>query len=144
MAFARDAMRAARIVEARATLETKIDLPFHHHEPPQDAMTDRIVSDRHEIGDLGDAVVEQESRQEHIGVRHVELVDDEALVVGSKRKRAALLTIQKRREDSRRVELRITEEIDLTRHAHERGRSHVSDEAVIFNRALSVDCGDLR
>ena len=79
-----DRVLRARVVEARRALELERISP----RMPRTMRTMRCLSvttfgsvgDRHEVDDLGDAVLGHEARDQHRGVRKVQLLDDAVVV----------------------------------------------------------------
>ena len=97
------------------------------------------LDDRHEVQHLADPVRRHEPGDQHRGVREVQLLGH--VIVGGRRdpEVAALLRVEQRREDARRIEPRAAEEVHRAVGGHQRRRLQVTDEPVITDvRIASV------
>src|SRR6266568_8281281 len=129
-----DAVGGAAVVEARCT-----------HHPERALAPDRLHSahqnpprgcDRHEVGDLGDALREEEPREQDDGVRKVELHLAGVGGLRSEQEAPAPLRIEQRPEDRRRIEAREAQEVDRPVLPHEGDGVHVADDAVVLDGLL--------
>jgi hypothetical protein len=87
----------------------------------------------HEVFYLDDSVGKQESRHKNICGRPVKLFVSHPVFNGTNLEAAALLIVQNRPEDARRVEMRIGKPIDRAVHAYQSDRAHVADNSVVFD-----------
>ena len=95
-----------------------------------------VLDDRHEVGHLSDAVFREKTRDQDVGIREVELLGSHRIESRLNAEEPAFVRIKQGSKDSRRIELRKAKEINRSRHADQRNRSHVSDDAVVFNRLV--------
>ena len=84
----------------------------------------------HEVGYLGDAVRIEEPRQQHVGVREIELLARGTLEERRDLESSATLGIDEGCEDRWRVEVRQAEEVDGSVHAHQSNGVEVADDTV--------------
>ena len=95
-----------------------------------------ILDDRHEVSYLGDAVFREETRNQYVGIREVKLLGSHMIESRLNAEEPALVGIEQGSEDGRRIELRKAKEINRSCHADKCNRSHISDDAVVFNRLV--------
>ena len=125
------------VVEARLDLDTKRHLAAHADDAPdQRGRGLGPRRDRHEVLHLADAVRGEEARDQNVRVGPVELLRRPFLDGGRDPVTAALLGVEDRGEDARRVEARAAEPVDRPVGADERHRVQVADHAVLGDREV--------
>src|SRR5262249_38434265 len=92
----------------------------------------------HEIGDLGDAVGTEETRQQHIAVGKIELLAGGFLEQRRNLESSAALRVDEGCEDRGRVEVWQTEEVDRCVHAHQGNGVKVTDDAVFADGCVAT------
>ncbi len=89
---------------------------------------------RHIVDDLAHAIRRQETRHQDIRIGPVVLLGGDVRdVTRADLEVAALLLVEDRREDARRVEVWIAEPVDRAVHADDGRAVHVADDAVILD-----------
>ena len=103
-----DAVPDPCVVEGRTAAHPEPHRPADDRDAP-DELVVPVAPDglphRHEVGDLRHAVGREEAGQEHVGVREVHLLPVHVLPGRGDLKPPALLVVEDRREDARRVEV---------------------------------------
>ena len=131
-------MRDAAIVEARIAPHPETDLAANRLRSAHEVVRDPGVLDRHEVRHLGHAAVGEKARQQDVGVRKVELLVHRIVELRRDLKAAAAIGVEQRGKDGRRIERGEAEKVDRPALAHERDGMKVADDAVVFNRSVSV------
>ena len=135
-----DVVATARVVEARRALELESHLTAHPAHGPHDAVaasgSRRLVEDRHEVDELGDAVFRHEARDEDRRVGKVQLLDDAVLILRSDTKVAAAVVVQQAGEDAGGVEARATETVDRAVGGCQSGGLEVADQPVLGDAGM--------
>ena len=126
-------VRLAPVVEARIDLDAEAHLAPHAEHTADQPLP---LADRHEVLQLADSDRGQEARDEDVRVGEVELLDG----ADAERRRdpiaAALLSVEDRPEDARRVEPRAAVPVDRAVGADERDRAQIADDAVLGDRQV--------
>ena len=136
----RDFVAGARVVEAGRDVHAEAHLPAHGKYPPDHAVAMRDLARArhgHEVLHLPHAVRHQEARDQHVGVRKVELLRAPAVPVGRDTEQAAAVGVEERREDTRRVETRAAVPVDRSVRPDERDRVQIADQAVLSDRQVA-------
>ena len=89
-------------------------------------------ADRHVVRDLPDPVGREEARDEHVGVRPVELFGVTRLRIGRDLEPPALLIVEDGREDARGVVARQAQPVYGTVHPHQGRGVQVADDPVVL------------
>ena len=97
------------------------------------------AADRHVILDLANSVRVQESRDQDVGVGPIELLVAKIIAGRGDAEPPALLVVEDRGEDARRIEMRQAEPVDRAVHADQGRGPHVADDAVVLDR-LVIRC----
>ncbi len=126
-----------RVVEARLAHHPEAHVPPDRLRAPHDVVGVPFAADRHEVRDLGHALVGEEARQQDAGVGQVELLLPRALQEGGQPEPAAPRVVQQGAEDGRRVEAGRAHEVDRAVHPHERHRVEVADDPVVLDRLVA-------
>jgi hypothetical protein len=111
----RDVVAGACVVEARSDVDDQAHPSAHGEHPADHAVAVRRVAGArggHEVLHLPDAVGHQEARDEDVRVREVELLGVPAVAFGRDAKQAAVVGVQDRRKDARRVKPRAAVPVD--------------------------------
>ena len=130
----RDLVAGARVVEARGDVDDEAHLPAHGEHPADHAVAMRRLAGArrgHEVLHLPHSVGHQEARDEDVGVGQVQLLGAPAVAVGRDAEQAAVVGVEDRREDARRVEPRAAVPVDRPVGADERDGVQVADQAVL-------------
>jgi hypothetical protein len=131
----------AAIVEARLAFDNERHLPpdhTHYSHQPMPVGRPARLGDGHEVQQLPDSVWTHEPGQQDRALRQIELAGDVALVSRSDPEVAALLAVEQRREDARRVESRQAQPIDLALGTDQRCRMQVADQTMISDRRIAL------
>ena len=96
----------------------------------------QLRMDRHEIADLRHPVGGEEARQQHVGIREIELPVHGVVQHRLQGEVAASFVIQQRSEDGWGVERRQAEEIDAAVGADQGNGLQVTDDAVRLDRRV--------
>ena len=122
------------VVEPRRAADLEADLPADGLHPSHDTtgMSRRV--DRHEVRDLGHALIAEEPGQEQIGVGQVELLVSRLLELGTDAEYPPALRVEQGGEHRRRVEVRQAEKVDRAVQTHQRRRLEVADDRVRLDR----------
>ena len=91
---------------------------------------------RHEVGDLGNSILGEESREQHVRVRNVQLLLSGPTEDGSDLEPAPSPVVEYRGENGWGVEVRETHEVDRTVHTDEGDGVEVANDPVILNRLV--------
>ena len=134
-------VRGAGIVEARVAAHAEAYLPAHRLHPAHEVVGLAGVLHRHEVGELGDAVVGEEAGEEDVGVGEIELLARRLAELRRDLEAAAALGVEERREHRRRVEGGEAEEVDRAVLAHQRHRVEVADDAVVLDGRVATRHG---
>ena len=130
----------AAVVEPGLAVHLELHRAAHHlHHADQAVGVGRLgAGDRHEVEHLTDTVGAEEPGDQDAGARQVQLRAD---MVGAHRRDpevSALVLVQQRREDARRVETRRAEPVDRTVVSHQRGSLQIADQAMCLNRRVTT------
>src|ERR1700722_5110510 len=133
-------MRGACVVEAGCATNTEFNFAFEYMNIADDLVCPflRWATDGHEIGNFGDALLGQESCDQDVGVRQIDLLGAHRCDLRSDFKTAAFFLIEQGREYRGRIEVGKTVEIDSSVGADEGGGLHVSDDAVLFDKGSAL------
>ena len=93
----------------------------------------RLARDRHKVDDLADTLGTEEARYQDRRAGQVHLSRDGAIARRTNAEEAAVLMVQQRAEDARRVEARQTQPVDGALRTDEGCGLEVADESVVFD-----------
>ena len=136
-----DVRLRAAVVEARLDLGLEVQRALDAEHPAHEPLVVRpllAVVDRHEVDHLADAVLAEETGDEDVRVRHVELLRRPLALDGREAEEAAALRVEDRAEHAGRVEAAVAVPVDRAVSADERGRVQVADDAVLRDRQVVV------
>ena len=109
-------------------------IPSDHRDRPDDLIWLRCVPlDWHVIRQLYHSFLSQESRQEDVCVRQVQLAYSRIRKAGFDLKAATLVFIEQGSKDRWGIEFWITEKVNRSIHAYKRDGSHIANHAVVLN-----------
>ena len=134
-----DGVRLAPVIEPRRNRHAELHGAAHAGDPTDDprAMVGIVrARDRHEVLDLGDAVLAQEAGDEHVGVGEVELPRGDLSVDGFHGPGTAAAGVEQRTEHTRRVEPRTAEPVDPPVDSHDGRGTQVPDDTVVGDRQI--------
>ena len=121
------------VIETGLADHAKANFAAHGFDAPNDIMGMAHFLDWHAIGNLGDAVIRQEARQQNIGVGQIKLAMLRVVQNRRDAEVAAFVVIEKPGKNSRRVEVRERHEIDGAIHADQSNGVEVADDAIVFD-----------
>lgn len=98
-----------------------------------------VLDDRHEVGYLRDAMFREETGDQNVGIREVQLLRSYLIEFRLNTEEPTLVGIEQGSKDGRRIELWKAKEINRSRDTDQRNRSHISNDAVVFNRLVFDD-----
>jgi hypothetical protein len=125
------------VVEAWLANPLEFDLAAHAFGPADDRGAVSVtVGDGHEIRHLSQPGGVERPRQQHVGVRQVQLLAGGAVEARTEREPAAPPVIEKRSEDCGRVEVRVRQEVDRAIAPDEGHRVEVADQPVVLDRLV--------
>ena len=109
---------------------------MNHGDPSYNMAVIVVLDDRHKVGYLRDAMFREETRNQYVGIREVKLLGSHMIESRLNAEEPALVGIEQGSKDGRRIELWKAKEINRSCHADKCNRSHISDDAVVFNRLV--------
>jgi hypothetical protein len=128
------------VIERGVTADAVVDLAFDGlHSSHQRAIFTGAATakNRHEVGDLTDAVVGEETGDQKVRIRPIELLRHYAGIRCADLKPTALFIVKQRCEDAGRIKAGITHPINGPIPPHQRGSVHIPDQSVRFNGQIS-------
>src|SRR5216684_2861334 len=131
-----DAVRIARIVEGRPAFQMEAKRAPNYLYLSNQAVVfllAGVAMHRHEVDDFADAASRQETGDQHIRVRPIELLMGNIVGARGDSKNPSLLRIQNRAEHAGGIESRETEPVDGAVLADEGGGAKISNDSVILN-----------
>jgi len=126
-------MAGASVVKTRSDIDDETHLPAHGEYPPDQAVAVHRLADtrhRHEVLYFADPFGRQESRNEDVGVREIELLRTPAAALGRDAEQAPSVGVEDRREDTRRIEPRAAVPVDSPVRTDQRDGVQVTDQAM--------------
>ena len=132
-----DRVSGARVVEPGLTDHPEADLPAHGLDATDDVVLVLRLGDGHVVGDFGHPGVREKAREQHAGIRQVELLLPRLIEERSHLESAALSLVEQGGEHRRRVELREAHEVDRPVHPDEGDGVQIADDAVVLDRLVA-------
>jgi hypothetical protein len=123
---------------ARLAEHAETDLAAYRLHPAHEVVGLAGILHRHEIGQLGHAVVGERASEEDVGVGQIELPARRLTELRGDLEAAAALGVEECREHRRRIEGGQAEEVDRAVLAHQRRRVEVADDAVVLDGRIAT------
>jgi hypothetical protein len=132
-----DGVSGAAVVESWFADHVERDLASCALGPPDDGVARPMpVGDWHEVRHLGQPRRVQGARQQHVGVRDVQLLARAAVERRTEREAATAAVVEEAGEHGRRIEVRVAEKVERTVAPDERHGAKVTDHAVVLDRRV--------